>query len=72
MVFNADSETAAAVAAQQWRFSGETVKVVSSYKYLEVDLLANVRDWSQYINRAIASATVSQKIWNGPVAGTRV
>ena len=57
MVFNADSETVAAVAAQQWRLSGETVKVVSSYKYLGVDLLTNVKDWSHYINRVIATAT---------------
>ena len=56
MVFNVDAATRAAVNAEPWTLSGEPVEVKTSYKYLGVDVLANVQDWSSYFNRAIAKA----------------
>jgi hypothetical protein len=33
------------------------VKVLDTYKYLGVDAVDNVLDWTKYFNRAIAKAT---------------
>lgn len=57
MAFNVDKATEVAVAAEPWRLSGEAVQVKTSYKYLGVDLLTNVKDWKAYLNRVIAKAT---------------
>jgi hypothetical protein len=56
MAFNVDPATKEAVASEPWRLSGEVVKVKDKYKYLGVDVLTNVKDWTPYFNRAIAKA----------------
>jgi len=57
MAFGADAATTRDVEEEDWRLSGEVVKVLDTYKYLGVDVVDNVRDWTKYFNRAIAKAT---------------
>ena len=63
MAFYTNSATTKQVRAEPWRLSGEAVKVKDQYKYLGVELLTNLADWSKYMARAIAKATrVSQDL----------
>jgi len=57
MVFNANKQLERQVATEPWKLSGEVVEVKKTYKYLGVDLLSNVSDWTKYVARAIAKAT---------------
>jgi hypothetical protein len=57
MAFNANDTITRQVNAEPWRLSGEVVKVKDRYKYLGVDILENVLDWSKYFDRAIVKAT---------------
>ena len=41
---------------EPWELFGEAVKVTKSYKYLGVDLINNLHDWSHYLNRTITKA----------------
>ena len=56
MVFNADRNLSRAVEEEPWVLSGESVKVKTHYKYLGVDLLSNVTDWTRYLKRNILEA----------------
>ena len=63
MVFNASPEVVSEVEQEPWTLSGEPVEVKTQYKYLGVNLLCNVADWTVYVNRIIAKATrVSQDL----------
>ena len=57
MAFNANDLLTAEVAAEPWRLSGEVVEVKKVYKYLGIDMLQNVGNWSKYMARAVAKAT---------------
>ena len=57
MAFNADTALKRVVDSEPWCLSGEPVQVQSSYKYLGVDILQDVRDWKPYMDRAISKAT---------------
>jgi hypothetical protein len=56
MAFNASSALTELVQSEPWELFGEVVKVTKSYKYLGVDLINNLDDWSGYLNRTIAKA----------------
>ena len=56
MVFNASNALTNLVESEPWELFGEAVKVAKSYKYLGVDLINNLHDWSVYLNRTIAKA----------------
>ena len=56
MVFNANDATRAKALAEPWELLGEKVKVTNSYKYLGIDILENLNDWSPYMARTISKA----------------
>lgn len=56
MAFNASKALTELVEREPWELFGEAVKVTKSYKYLGVDLINNLNDWSGYLNRTIAKA----------------
>jgi hypothetical protein len=56
MAFNASNALTELVQSEPWELFGETVKVAKFYKYLGVDLVNNLNDWSGYLNRAITKA----------------
>ena len=56
MVFNVDRNLSRSVEEEPWVLSGEPVKVKTHYKYLGVDLLSNVTDWTRYVKRIILEA----------------
>ena len=56
MVFNADRNLSRAVEEEPWVLSGEAVKVKTHYKYLGVDVLSNVTDWTRYLKRITLEA----------------
>jgi hypothetical protein len=56
MAFNASNALTELVKNEPWELFGEAVKVTKSYKYLGVDLVNNLNDWSGYLNRTIAKA----------------
>jgi len=56
MAFNANKALTELVQNEPWELFGEAVKVANSYKYLGVDLINNLYDWSAYIKRNIAKA----------------
>jgi hypothetical protein len=57
MAFNADKELLQAVESEPWVLSGEPVKVKQRYKYLGIDLLTNINDWTKYLTRITIEAT---------------
>ena len=56
MVFSSNKTLIHQVRSEHWLLSGEQVSVTDHYKYLGVDILTNVKNWSKYLNRAIAVA----------------
>ena len=56
MVFNANDATRSKALAEPWELLGEKVKVTNSYKYLGIDILENLNDWSPYMARTISKA----------------
>ena len=56
MAFNANHALTELVQSEPWELFGEVVKVAKSYKYLGVDLINNLKDWSGYLNRTIIKA----------------
>jgi predicted secreted protein len=56
MVFNASKAMSELVQREPWKLFGEAVEVTKSYKYLGVDLINNLNDWSGYLNRTIGKA----------------
>ena len=62
LAFNANKELTELVRNEPWVLFGEAVEVADSYKYLGVDLVYNLDDWSDYLNRTIAKPTESQRI----------
>ena len=56
MAFNASNALTELVQSEPWELFGEVVKVTKSYKYLGVDLINNLNDWSGYLNRTITKA----------------
>jgi hypothetical protein len=57
MVFNADKELLQTVENEPWVLSGEPVEVKQRYKYLGIDLLSNISDWTKYLTRITIEAT---------------
>ena len=56
MAFNASKALTEMVQREPWELFGEPVKVAKFYKYLGVDLINNLNDWSGYLNRTLAKA----------------
>ncbi len=51
MAFNASKSLTDQVHSEPWELFGEPVEVSKSYKYLGVDLIDNMKDWSTYFSR---------------------
>ena len=61
MVFNANEATKAKALDEPWELLGEKVKVTNSYKYLGVNILENLNDWSTFMTSTIAKARRSSE-----------
>ena len=56
MAFNASAILTEQVRAEKWILFGELVEVSTFYKYLGVELVNNLNNWSMYLERVLAKA----------------